>query len=631
MSRLRKTIVVLGLFMAGFLSFLYWIMTTGSEDTKTYVSGIMGKEESCMSCHGGITGFTPSHNPQVIGCSPCHGGNPLVEEKNLAHRDMVLVPGNLSNVDQTCGTLNCHHDLAKRVNNSLMTTMSGAVTVNRYFFGDSETLSAHAHVQELLNGTPSDNHFRNLCASCHLGNEKKIPGPVTERSRGGGCIACHLDYTKDNGNAHQEYHKSGKTIELEIHPAINLKVKNEHCFGCHSRSGRISTNYEGWHETRLSKSEMPADDRYRLLEDGRVFEFVGADVHHIAGLECIDCHTASEVMGDGTRYFHSEDAVKILCQDCHSAEAPNVLSYDSLDIESKKILQLRGIDHDEYSFVVGLKSGKPFVNVVSDSTGRLSLLRKNTGEQLSLSAPSTICTQGNEHQSLTCSACHTDWAPQCIGCHTTYDPYKTGFDLLTHQATQGKWEEYLGEFFADLPTLGVVEELDADSNLFRQIKTFIPGMIASVDQSSFPGTYGEKDSLHFLRLFSPTSAHTTGKGRDCASCHQDPLAIGYGRGNLQFEHYGKEGRWQFDPEYVNSKFDDHPQDAWMGFLTFPDHVTSTRHNARPFNIMEQKKILTVGACLSCHQPEGMIMQEGLKDFEIILENVGENCVVPVWE
>jgi hypothetical protein len=54
---------------------------------------------------------------------------------------MVLIPGNLSNVYQTCGTANCHLDIAKRVDHSLMTTMAGVITVDRFVFGEIDTLA----------------------------------------------------------------------------------------------------------------------------------------------------------------------------------------------------------------------------------------------------------------------------------------------------------------------------------------------------------------------------------------------------------------------------------------------------------------------------------------------------------
>ena len=223
MHRHRKKIIVISCLLLGFLLYLYSCLPSEKETDKRHFSTILGQEESCMGCHGDMTGFAPSHNPEVLGCSPCHGGDPHQKEKEYAHENMLLVPGNLSNVDQTCGTVNCHHDLADRVKNSLMTSMSGAITVNRFFFGDSDTLIAHAHVRDLLIDTPSDNHFRHLCASCHLGNEKTLPAPVSERSRGGGCIACHLDYSEESLSAHLNYHKN-KTYVMIQHFPPSLEV-----------------------------------------------------------------------------------------------------------------------------------------------------------------------------------------------------------------------------------------------------------------------------------------------------------------------------------------------------------------------------------------------------------------------
>ncbi|MDV7390089.1 hypothetical protein RZS08_01995, partial [Arthrospira platensis SPKY1] len=81
---------------------------------------------------------------------------------------MVLVPGNMSDVTQTCGTANCHGEIAGRVQQSLMTTMAGVITVDRFIFGEIDTLTAYAHVME-LGHSAADQHLRHLCASCHLG------------------------------------------------------------------------------------------------------------------------------------------------------------------------------------------------------------------------------------------------------------------------------------------------------------------------------------------------------------------------------------------------------------------------------------------------------------------------------
>ena len=625
--RLLLALLLMGLLLVVF--FVVSIPEATHNPLDAYQPGvpheILGEEESCVSCHGELSGFAPAHS--AIGCSPCHLGDPYQEDADEAHHNMVSIPGNLSDVHYTCGTRNCHADLAHRVDSSLMASMAGVLTVNRWAFGESDTLSAWAHVKELSPTSPADTHLRQLCASCHLGNQKEEAKPVGEASRGGGCLACHLSYSPEALAAHQYYHRVGQVGKLKVHPAIDLQVGNDHCFGCHSRSGRISTNFEGWHETKLLPDEVFRKPGYRVLADQRVFEFIEPDVHHTQGLECIDCHTANELMGDGKRYFHEEQAVTAFCGDCHFSTPPALASADALSEEAKKILALRGLSFPEEGFVIGKYSGEPLINVRWEEGEGPYMLSKNSGKQFPLSAPAEVCTKGSAHNALACSACHTSWAPQCVGCHTAFDPKQKGFDLLDHKRVNGKWEEYLGEFFAEPPTLGVVEEMDIDSQLVKKVKAFIPGMIMTFDPSAFPGL-GSQQSEIFHRLFAPVAPHTTtSEGRSCKSCHNNPLALGYGRGDLYYEY----GKWTFEPEYVASAKDGLPQDAWIRFLQYPSGPVTTRPNARPFHIAEQQRILTVGACLSCHQEDSKVMMDGLVDFQAVLEKVTSECVLPYWE
>jgi hypothetical protein len=192
------------------------------------------------------------------------------------------------------------------------------------------------------------------------------------------------------------------------------------------------------------------------------------------------------------------------------------------------------------------------------------------------------------------------------------------YDLLDKQAVQGKWVEHLGEFFAERPTLGVVENGPS-----RLVKPFLPGMIMSIDKSGFPGE--EKSGELFHRLFAPAAPHTTNRsGRSCTSCHNDPLALGFGRGQLNLEN----GKWHFEADYADSPQDGLPQDAWTGFLAPPKSTPATRPNARPFSVLEQQKILRVGACLTCHKEGSEVMLRCLDDFEKTLKQVGRKCVVP---
>lgn len=616
-----KSLLLFFLFILVFIGCIWWMPYGCSneypdEADPHVVHELLGKEESCMNCHADYTGFIPSHQPEVIGCTPCHRGDPKAIIAEKAHEDMILVPGNLADVHQTCGAANCHGDIAKRVDLSLMASMSGAITVNRFVFGETDTLDAHTHIKELGLAHAADVHFRQLCASCHLGNPKANPAPVSESSRGGGCIACHLDYSKQ---------QASEIGEKKFHPAINLNITNEHCFGCHSRSGRISTNYEGWHETRLTAKEYTESEAYRLLEDGRIFQKMPSDVHHLRGLECIDCHSANEVMGDGRLYFHEEEAVKISCQDCHFSTIPPTIAYDSLDIESKKIIALRAHEKQD-RYLLTHKSLSPIWNVSLNNDNQGVLSQKNSGDQHLLSPPDEACTRGNAHDALTCSACHTAWAPQCVGCHNTYDTEASSYDHIAKEKRQGKWIEHLGVFFAEAPTLGVV----LDENQKRKIKAFIPGMIMTIDQSGFSKKEAPNDLFH--RLFAPVAPHTIQKtGRSCESCHQNPLAIGYGRGTLDYVSLEGKGKWVFNSEYTASPEDGLPQDAWIDFLKNSSTSTATRHNARPFDIEEQQTILQVGACLSCHDGNSKIMLDAMEDFERVFQKISSKCIIAEFE
>lgn len=597
-------------------------------DTIKQFSYANNRLEGCLTCHSNISGFTDSHNPQAIGCTSCHAGNPFTFDKDKAHYQMILIPGNESNYNRSCGTINCHPAIVQRVPNSIMSTLSGMISVNKFVFEEDNSPDNPYHVKNLGNSA-AESHLRNLCVSCHIGNEKTELGPITQLSRGGGCNACHLNYTNEAKSQLSLYTKniSKDTLPL-LHPSLSLNITNDHCFGCHSRSGRISTNYEGWHETKLRPDNVEESDRYRILEDERVFEFVKADVHHVAGMDCIDCHNSYETMGDGNLYSHKEDQVKIECIDCHLTSAPQTANINSFDAESNKIIKLRKINFTGQKFLIGKKSGYPLINTFVDSLNNAKLVTKNRKKTLLLNPPANICTAGKAHKDLSCSSCHTSWVPQCIGCHTEYNPANRSFDLLINKEIKGEWIEHIGDFFAELPTLGVKTKKEVDGRETRVIDTFMPGMIMTLDKKNFKNN---NSNTIFKRLFAPTFSHTINReSRDCKSCHNSSLALGYGRGKLNFIISGKTGRWQFIPKYAAIKYDGLPEDGWTGFLKERRDQSATRSNSRPFLIEEQKKILTVGSCLICHKQTSSLIINSLTHFDSLKQNLSPKCVLPDW-
>ncbi|MBL7471557.1 hypothetical protein [Robertkochia sediminum] len=587
-----------------------------------YTQVAVGDLESCLHCHQNTTGYSNYHNPEVIGCSSCHLGNTTTLDKSEAHAGMILIPGNLADAKETCGK--CHADELDKVNSSLMTSNSGIIAVDKFAFGEADSPNHHFHIKDLAHSA-SDKHIRDLCANCHLGAEKPEYGAIDQLSRGGGCIACHLNYSDQAASDLERYIASGKMELPRVHPATDIFVNDMHCFGCHSRSSRISTNYMGLQETLLEEAEVAKTPGYTVMDDKRVYKHQQADVHHKKGLLCIDCHSSHEVMGTGERYTHQEDAVALQCSDCHFKEAPNTIPYDSLDRESFLVFMHREYEHTDKEIIAVEKDGHPLVNTFIDTSGNAWLIGKKDGAIHPLKKQPEVCS-GNAHQNVSCSACHSSWASRCIGCHNQFDPDKKGaFDLLDKEFVTGAWDEYVAEFSASQPALGVREH-----NGVMVIEPAIPGMIMTIDKGSYTGNPGEDVSFH--RLYAPNSPHTTAKQvRDCKSCHADAATLGYGMGSLVYETLNGKGSWSFTPDYALNPNDDLPEDAWIPFMKPVDNdvVTSTRTDFRPFSVTEQKRMLFVGACLQCHEDDSKVMDQTLEfGLDAMLKKVAPDCILP---
>ncbi len=535
---------------------------------------------------------------------------------------MVLIPGNLSDADKTCGK--CHVNELYKIKHSLMTTNSGLVAVDKFIFGEADSPDHHYHIKD-LKYTAADKHMRDLCANCHLGAEKSEFGEITQLSRGGGCNACHLNYSDKAVTDLETYLNSDKIQLPKVHPATDIFVKDEHCFGCHSRSSRISTNYMGWHETLLDEKDVINKEGYKTFEDGRIYSFQGEDVHHSKGMLCVDCHSSHEVMGDGNDYLHEEKAVSLNCSDCHYKDKPNTIDHKDLDAESALVFLHRKYKHADKRILAVKKDGHPLVNTFVDENDEAFLIGKGDGKLHPIHKQSDICSRDSAHKNISCSACHAQWTPRCIGCHNTYSKDdKNGYDLLDKKMVVGQWIEYISEFNADKPAMGVRFEDDK-----KMIEPAMPGMILTIDHKSFSDDKNAKNTFH--RLYAPNSPHTISKEvRDCKSCHSNPAAIGYGNGKLIYNTSKAYGQWLFKAEYDINPNDGLPEDAWIPFLEKQEaKIFSTRSDFRPFTIKEQKRILLVGACLQCHQDSSKVMQQTIESgLDPILLKISKNCILP---
>lgn len=595
----RQRLVLLGsLFVA--LTLVWWIIGRRPvpvlEPPKPALAG-------CEGCHQ-ATGLEPAH--ASIGCSACHLGQPDAGTADEAHAGLVRIPGNAADMKQTCGAGPCHAAVPLRLDNNVMQTMAGVVSVDRWVFGEQDTPTGGGGVST-VGHSAADTHLRNLCVSCHLGNVKDTFGPIGQRSRGGGCNACHLTYSAHalaSLSAYDDAPDAGRGAQLThfVHPQLRARVDDGHCFGCHSRSGRIALNIQG-----LAEAPYDGGAPVRTLEDGRQLYAAPSDVHHDQGLGCTDCHGSWEVMGDGRLAQHREDQSVVQCTDCHRAEPPASVDFDGLDQESQKLAHFLGFDAPGRRFALMQRRPYPLLGVEVRDGGAPVLTGRFSGKTHPLAAPSPTCT--GTHARVGCPACHDAWAPQCASCHTRFDPSDVMYDLKDHAEAPGSWLEEPGLMFSEPGALGV-RTLDDGGVRFE---SFIPGMVLTID-------FGD-GGTRFQRLYAPIAAHTVRReARSCESCHADPLALGWGRGTLVFQRTGASWTPRFTPRFPPRAEDGLPQDAWLGVFARRGAEATTRTTTRPMSPDEQRRVVGVGACLRCHAPESTVMRRAIADHRLPTPN-----------
>lgn len=249
----------------------------------------------CLACHEDeAQGFNSAHGFARDNCTACHAGDSTASDANSAHLRLEPFPGNMANAAQTCGA--CHADKVESVSHSLMHSGRGMVSITRKLVDGEVGLSGSNNIQS-LGHSPADSMLRKLCVSCHLGQPKTAHALDPGSDRGGGCLACHINHYPE-----------------DAHPALSTAVSDARCFGCHSRSGRISLSYTG-----LAEVDATAGPHLRL-GDGRPVARMPADAHYLAGMSCIDCHRGAEVMGEVEQIEQRRGTGKASCTDCHAPE-----------------------------------------------------------------------------------------------------------------------------------------------------------------------------------------------------------------------------------------------------------------------------------------------------------------------
>jgi hypothetical protein len=527
-----------------------------------------GNIDMCLNCHKDEK-LDPAHDSAVIGCSVCHLGNPLAVTEEEAHKGMVLNPGDLRHVEKTCSVEGCHPGDVHKVKNSLMATNRGILGTLLYYWGESDSQDTDLTVEELLKSDETSlalDYFRKLCATCHLWKQKNdLPG-VAEffNQKGGGCSACHYSVPGEAGMVTvTEADDSGEELppKKKLHPLITAKVQTANCVRCHNRSGRIGLSYMGLFEsegygTPYEKGGLNS----RQLPGARFYLEIADDVHHSKGMECIDCHTRNEIMGDGTSYAHYEDQLEISCNMCHSDNP-------------------------------GKTRKNELLTNVAKQDGNWNLVGKVDEKIRPLKGPKKGVCDFSAHKRVTCEACHSTWVAQCYGCHAKRDASQTHLDKLSLKETAGWWEEGRSYIRYEKPMLGVWGD---------EVVIVTPGCQDIVTVVDANGDIEKSFNRFTMAAINP---HTTqAKGRSCVDCHASTKVLGLGEGTL----FEKDGKMMFEAIDQGVETDAGMTVPFDGYVTLDGEPLqhSSRPDLRPFNGKELKAILRVGECAGCHDSYG---------------------------
>jgi hypothetical protein len=338
------------------------------------------------------------------------------------------------------------------------------------------------------------------------------------------------------------------------------------------------------------------------------------DVHLERGMECIDCHTQSDIMGDGNIYSRQFQAVEIRCETCHgdSTSYPRIskikISQDPAVRLSRhykgftnKVGDAMAVSAKNRRLTNVKAQGKKFVTY-SKRTGKARTVPLTKDQRWGHNIP-------GHRDKLACTACHSQWVPRCEGCHMTLKSGK-----VNGAARPSTWNPFQFTMKHEEPALmvgprGKVVPMLAQPPHTLTVLDQQEEIVPVVDnKGDSPGNYRHWEFTNSAgysgsNLAYGTQPHSVStKIRSCESCHLSPKTLGMGEGDLYIKKKSTGQYDQFNPlvrtnRVLNkSKFGPRTKVNQRGQAI----AGSGQPGARPFNQEEITRILKVGNCIPCH-------------------------------
>ncbi len=399
---------------------LAWWLETRAVEPVALAPTLTGQTEYCLTCHADLPQISPSHPVETFGCVVCHGGERLALDADLAHSSMRggKNPSDLAVVEQSCGGENCHsgtpvawRDHIQRVMTSIQTTYAGAITNVRYTFGaqadlmpyygtvavSDTTLPSQTGILtlETFDPTAESNPFLQTfgenCLTCHINAQ---PSEGAQYDRFTGCSTCHTPTSDfppifaEDGGSQQEVH------------TLTTAIPYTQCNTCHNR-GNYDLRTMSFVE-RSDEAITRIQDYYQPIAQFTLCEYT---------LDCVDCHTRTEVMGDGDLHADKADIQYTQCKTCHGTltELPLAKTLtDPDDIAFRLAFLNPVVDLQLGDTILITEQGEPLWNIRVFPDGTYELIGK-ANQQRFVFRPvlGSGCQQDPARQeSQYCHACH---------------------------------------------------------------------------------------------------------------------------------------------------------------------------------------------------------------------------------
>jgi hypothetical protein len=404
------------------LAGVWWTVSRAPEPV-SLTPTLTSQPEYCLTCHADLPEISASHPVKTFGCVLCHGGERLALNADLAHSTLRggRNPSDLAVVEQSCGGENCHsgapsaaRDHIQRVETSIQSTYAGAIANLRFTFGAQPDLTARfgttaitdprittkTGVPALAAFNPSETEnpalqqFAKNCLTCHL---NATPQEGAAYARYTGCAGCHSPAPLTATPLPQA--EEGPGVREAVHQ-LTTAIPYTRCNTCHNRG-----NYDLRQMTFVERTDLPGDRLHAYYQP--IAEFTRCEYT----LDCVDCHTRTEAMGDGDLHSAKKEIQYIQCLTCHGTptELPRMKTLtDPNDLAFKLAFLNPVVDLKLGETILVTAQGEPLWNTRVLPDGTYQLVGKATQQVFTFRpVQGSACTQtGTDQSSAYCHQCH---------------------------------------------------------------------------------------------------------------------------------------------------------------------------------------------------------------------------------